>query len=786
MPVRVLIVDDNDAIRRGIRALLTRQADWSVCGEAANGLEATEMARRLLPDIVLMDMSMPLMDGAEATRIVRRELPEVEVIIVSQNDVALVRQQAVQVGAHRFVSKSKLARDLVPAIQEVIAGRAPNNSGGGAVVDVAARLPSRQTKGDGEQLLRMAETAAEIGTWEWDPINNSQMLSPELHAIFGTDAGDANYVEKWISRIHPGDRQRVQQLMQEGQRSGSMEFEYRYHHPELGLRWFYCKGRRIRDESPMFGLVLDVTERKRTDDALRQSEQRFRDMIDALPAAIYTTDAAGRLTHFNPAAVELSGRVPDLGSDQWCVTWKLIRADGTPLPHDECPMAIALKEGRCIDGIEAIAERPDGTRIWFVPYPRVLRDAEGHIIGGINMLVDITERKQAEQAGKLLAAIVDSSDDAIVSKNLDGMVTSWNKGAERIFGYSAEEAVGRNISLIIPPERQEEEKDILARLRRGERVDHFETIRRKKDGTPLNVSVTISPIRDATGRVTGASKVARDTTEGHRAEENYRKLAESLDAQVRARTKELEERNADVLRQSLLLRELSWRLLHLQDEERRHIARELHDSAGQTLAVLGVNLAALAKKAKVLAPEIAETAEKSQALVEQLTNEIRTTSYLLHPPLLDESGLPAALSWYFRGLKERSGLEISLDISKHIERFPRELELMVFRLIQECVTNIHRHSGSKRAMIQILREPDRIVVEVRDQGKGMPPERLAHIQSNGSGVGIRGMRERLRQFNGEMTIDSNGTGTTIRVTIPASKAAGGIAKSATQTLQSAD
>jgi len=200
--------------------------------------------------------------------------------------------------------------------------------------------------------------------------------------------------------------------------------------------------------------------------------------------------------------------------------------------------------------------------------------------------------------------------------------------------------------------------------------------------------------------------------------------------------------------------------------------------------VLGVNLAALAKKAKVLAPEIAETAEKTLALVEQLTNEIRTTSYLLHPPLLDESGLPAALSWYVRGLTERSGLEISVDISEHIERFPRELELMVFRLIQECVTNIHRHSGSKRAMIQILREPDRIVVEVRDEGKGMTPARLAQIQSNGSGVGIRGMRERLRRFNGEMKIDSNGAGTTIRVTIPVSETLGGIAKSATQTLES--
>ncbi|WP_119300756.1 sensor histidine kinase [Dongia deserti] len=134
----------------------------------------------------------------------------------------------------------------------------------------------------------------------------------------------------------------------------------------------------------------DITECK-------QSERRFRQMIDSLPAAIYTTDAGGRITHFNPAAVAFAGRVPQLGTDEWCVTWKLYYPDGTPMPHDECPMALSLKEGRPIHGAEAIAERPDGTRVWFTPYPTPLRDDAGRIVGAINMLVDITERKRAEQ-----------------------------------------------------------------------------------------------------------------------------------------------------------------------------------------------------------------------------------------------------------------------------------------------------------------------------------------------------------------------------------------------------
>jgi len=145
-------------------------------------------------------------------------------------------------------------------------------------------------------------------------------------------------------------------------------------------------------------VVLNITKQKQAEQALRESERRFRDMIDALPAPIYTIDAEGRLTHFNPAAVEFSGNTPELGTDRWCVSWKLYYPDGSPMPHDECPMAVALKEGRVVRGAEAIAERPDGKRVWFQPYPTPLRDDEGRVVGGINMLIDITERKKNEEA----------------------------------------------------------------------------------------------------------------------------------------------------------------------------------------------------------------------------------------------------------------------------------------------------------------------------------------------------------------------------------------------------
>jgi len=380
-------------------------------------------------------------------------------------------------------------------------------------------------------------------------------------------------------------------------------------------------------------------------------------------------------------------------------------------------------------------------------------------------------RQRADKAISLLAAIVDSSEDAIISKDLDGIITSWNKGAGKLFGYSAEEAIGKHISLVIPLSRRDEEITIIDRVRRGERIEHFDTVRVRKDGTEFDISLTISPIKDATGKVVGASKIARDITQRkdteralNESEERFRALADALDVQVQFRTQELQRRNAEILQQTLQLGDLSQRLLQAQDEERRRIARELHDSAGQSLAALGITLSRLTKEAQSN-PAVVQYVEDAQQLVEHLTQEIRTTSYLLHPPLLDESGLSPALSWYVEGLSQRSGLEIYLKISEDIERLPREMEIVIFRLVQECLTNIHRHSGSKTAIIRITREGEYITVEVQDKGKGISPERLAEIQLHGGGVGIRGMRERLRQFNGELIIDSNALGTKVRATL---------------------
>jgi signal transduction histidine kinase len=206
-------------------------------------------------------------------------------------------------------------------------------------------------------------------------------------------------------------------------------------------------------------------------------------------------------------------------------------------------------------------------------------------------------------------------------------------------------------------------------------------------------------------------------------------------------------------------------MMTVQDEERRRIARDLHDSSGQLLAVIDMQLSTLAQDLRKAAPQFNEQVEETERLVQQLQKEIRTTSYLLHPPLLDEGGLFSALSRYVEGLNKRSNVQITLEIAPNFGRLPRDVELVVFRLVQESLANIYRHSGSETARIRIARDEGMITVEVQDQGKGIPPEKLVEIQSEGSGVGIRGMRERLRQFSGELRIESGENGTRVWVTI---------------------
>jgi PAS domain S-box-containing protein len=254
-------------------------------------------------------------------------------------------------------------------------------------------------------------------------------------------------------------------------------------------------------------------------------------LMELLPAAVYICEApSGVITYHNRRAAELWGRAPAMGDtdERFCGSFRLFRTDGTPLSYAEAPMAQVLNGADPIRNQEVAIERRDGSRIILRVNIDPLYDINGRLCGAINVFEDVTDLRQAEQASRRLAAIVESSEDSIISKDLNGTITSWNQAAERLFGYTAEEAIGKPVTFFIPPERHDEEPGILERIRRGERIEHYETVRRRKDGSLLDISLTVSPIRDTQGNIVGASKIGRDITRRKRVEVALRESEQRL------------------------------------------------------------------------------------------------------------------------------------------------------------------------------------------------------------------------------------------------------------------
>lgn len=262
----------------------------------------------------------------------------------------------------------------------------------------------------------------------------------------------------------------------------------------------------------------------------KKQNQLDQQLFNNLPVAIYTCDRDGYITSFNKAAEKLWGRAPEIGKDLWCGSFKIFNPDGTELPLDSCPMAYTLREGIAVEGKEIIIEQPNGTRLNILPYPVPLFDANGQVSGAVNTLIDVTEQRISEAKQGMLAAIIESSEDAIISKTLDGIITSWNDSAKQLFGYEEWETLGKSITMLIPNDRQQEEGVILGKIRSGERVEHYETIRRTKAGVEIPVSLTISPVKNKDGRIIGASKIVRDIIRQKAAEESLQRYAENLEA----------------------------------------------------------------------------------------------------------------------------------------------------------------------------------------------------------------------------------------------------------------
>jgi PAS domain S-box-containing protein len=340
-------------------------------------------------------------------------------------------------------------------------------------------------------------------------------------------------------------------------------------------------------------------------------------------------------------------------------------------------------------------------------------------------------------------------DYAIFTIDAGGHITSWNVGAQRIKRYAASEVLGKHFSLFFPEEdaRGGKPQRLLEKAASEGRTED-EGWRIRKGGEKFWAQVTITAIRDASGRLIGFGKVTRDLTERMLAQRSL------LDSQRKLRDSEKS------------LRALSLHLLRMQDEERRRIGREIHDSLGQYLVALKMKLDGMTDSGT---EEQNSGAAECSRLVEECVKEVRTISYLLYPPMLEEVGLRSAIPWYLDGFSKRSGIKTSFEITPEFKRLARDTELVLFRVLQESLTNVQRHSGSDTADVRLLQNNDTVVLELSDRGKGMTATELAGYGpdwTGSPGVGLRGMSERLQQIGGSLEIDSDGTGTQMRATVP--------------------
>ena len=354
---------------------------------------------------------------------------------------------------------------------------------------------------------------------------------------------------------------------------------------------------------------------------------------------------------------------------------------------------------------------------------------------------------------RLQAALLQAVKMAVVATRPDGEILYWNPFAEQLYGWTADEVLGRNIvEMMVPPSGMQSAAEIMSLLRKGESWSGEFTVKRK-DGAYFTASVTDSPIFDQAGSLIGLVGVSHDLTPVDQARVE-------LERQVAQRTAELEAANQN-------LRDLSARLIQLRDEECRRIARDLHDSVGQLLAAIGMNIGVIKRQSHALDEAGARAVSENEILVAEISREIRTISHLLHPPLLDELGLVSALHSYVDGYSARSKIHVDLIIPPDFGRLTDDIEIACFRIVQECLTNIHRHSKSSAAAITMRHGDGRVLVEVSDGGIGMPRHRLAELTSSGgSGVGLAGMQERVRQLGGTLEIHSGAGGTTVMASLP--------------------
>jgi PAS domain S-box-containing protein len=499
--------------------------------------------------------------------------------------------------------------------------------------------------------------------------------------------------------------------------------------------------------------------------ALRESEERFCSAMNNMAEGLYTIDTEGLVTYVNPSAESLFGWTADelLGKKMHDVT-HYKHSDGSPFPAAECEGLRVMQKGVELRDHQDVFIRKDGSFFPVVFSASPLKK-ENRTAGVVVCFRDDTKRQQAEerlrQSERIYRAIGESIDYGVWICDAQGRNIYASPSFLKLVGLTQEQCSESGWTHVLHPEDAHSTVAAWQEcIRSGafwEREHRFRSV----DGTWRHILARGVPIRDARGSILYWAGINLDDQHRKEAEQQMRVLVQSLEARVAERTGQLA--NA-----SEKLRELSAKLMQTQDEERRRIARELHDGVGQLLAAMNMQVSRVTLEESTLPPKIGHVLNETLRLIEDASREIRTMSHLLHPPLLDEVGLESALHWYVEGFAERSKIKVKTQLAPGFSTgLPRELSLSLFRIVQECLTNVHRHSESATALVKVVRASNEITLEVADAGKGIPPDiQTSFALGACSGVGLRGMRERIRQFDGRLDVQSGLSGTRIVAVVP--------------------
>jgi len=597
-----------------------------------------------------------------------------------------------------------------------------------------------------EERLRLIIDTIPTIIWRKSPDGSADFLNRNFREYTGLSLEDG-LGWGWLNVFHPDDR--LKEKWPSAMAAGKpFQTEARLRGTDGQYRWFLIRATPLRDERgniiKWYGLTCEIED-------LKRAEDRIRLIIDALPTMVWTMEPNGAVDFVNQRWMDYMGLSLKEEMDE---PTRPIHPEDLPRVLEKWRADMAAGEA---SEDEMRLRRADGEYRWFLVRTAPLRDEQGNILKWYGVSIDIEDRKRAEEAVKSsereqrhIAAQLERERTRLVEAQEMGKIGSWEAELQsmnviwsdqthRIFEtdpsrFHATRPKFREF--IHPEDRAKVDAAFVASLeKRSPSTVEYRIV--MPDGRVKIVEERWQAFHDEEGKPVRVAGTCRDITERVRAEEE--------------------------------LQRLSGQLLRLQDEERRRIATDLHDSTGQDLVALATTLSQLHAAVPSSSRKLRKLASQCQALADQCIREVRTLSYLLHPPMLDEAGVEDAIRHYAGGFTERTGIEIELEISPRLGRMKADAEMALFRVVQESLTNIQRHSGNLQAKIRMDREPGKITVEVSDSGSGITGDLQ---RQNGEfpfrpGVGIRSMNERVKLIGGRLDIESSSSGTTVRVTIPA-------------------